>query len=249
MVGQHGVYCQSARTPGTPTMDIALVLEQIGDAKELRAERHRARTACMTHDRARTNRRHRALQPARAARAGRPWRPLSRARHQGAGARSRCVCCPRISPPTAAALIEQARGLTAAVASERHTLFDVGEHEGRVYIAFEFLRRDSRCASEMAGRAMNVRRAVEIAIQIADAVADAHAGGIRARRSQSGVDRDHRQGARQDSGVRAGRRRAASSTTVARPGCTTTNRPRRRAARRRTTGPTSIRSARSCTRC
>jgi hypothetical protein len=35
MVGQHGVYCQSARTPGRPVMDIALVLEQIGDAKEL----------------------------------------------------------------------------------------------------------------------------------------------------------------------------------------------------------------------
>ena len=35
MVGQHGVYCQSARLPGRPTMDIALVLEQIGDANEL----------------------------------------------------------------------------------------------------------------------------------------------------------------------------------------------------------------------
>jgi hypothetical protein len=35
MVGQHGVYCQSTRTPGKPTMDIAIVLEQIGDAKEL----------------------------------------------------------------------------------------------------------------------------------------------------------------------------------------------------------------------
>ena len=35
MVGQHGVYCQSARHPGRPTMDIAMVLEQIGDAKEL----------------------------------------------------------------------------------------------------------------------------------------------------------------------------------------------------------------------
>jgi len=35
MVGQHGVYCQSARHPGRPTMDIALVLDQIGDAKEL----------------------------------------------------------------------------------------------------------------------------------------------------------------------------------------------------------------------
>jgi hypothetical protein len=35
MVGQHGVYCQSTRFPGRPTLDIALVLEQIGDAKEL----------------------------------------------------------------------------------------------------------------------------------------------------------------------------------------------------------------------
>ena len=35
MIGQHGVYCQSARMPGRPTLDIAFVLEQIGDAKEL----------------------------------------------------------------------------------------------------------------------------------------------------------------------------------------------------------------------
>ena len=35
MVGQHGVYCQSTRMPGRPSMDISLVLEQIGDAKEL----------------------------------------------------------------------------------------------------------------------------------------------------------------------------------------------------------------------
>ena len=35
MVGQHGVYCQNARTPGRPTLDIAFIVEQIGDAKEL----------------------------------------------------------------------------------------------------------------------------------------------------------------------------------------------------------------------
>jgi hypothetical protein len=35
LVGQHGVYCQSARIPGCPKLDIALVIEQIGDAKEL----------------------------------------------------------------------------------------------------------------------------------------------------------------------------------------------------------------------
>jgi hypothetical protein len=35
MIGQHGIYCQSTRMPGKPALDIAMVLEQIGDAKEL----------------------------------------------------------------------------------------------------------------------------------------------------------------------------------------------------------------------
>lgn len=35
LVGQHGVYCQSARQPGKPAMDIQLVTGLIADAKEL----------------------------------------------------------------------------------------------------------------------------------------------------------------------------------------------------------------------
>jgi len=35
LVGQHCVYCRSERFPGQPKMDIALVLEQLNDAKEL----------------------------------------------------------------------------------------------------------------------------------------------------------------------------------------------------------------------
>lgn len=35
MVGQHGVYCQSARQPGKPAMDIQGVLQCLNDAKEL----------------------------------------------------------------------------------------------------------------------------------------------------------------------------------------------------------------------
>ncbi|MGH9621501.1 MAG: hypothetical protein ACRD45_17575, partial [Bryobacteraceae bacterium] len=35
LVGQHGVYCQSARQPGKPAMDIQLVSKSLGDAKEL----------------------------------------------------------------------------------------------------------------------------------------------------------------------------------------------------------------------
>ena len=35
LVGQHGVYCRSERFPGQPRMDVALVLEQLDDAKQL----------------------------------------------------------------------------------------------------------------------------------------------------------------------------------------------------------------------
>jgi serine/threonine-protein kinase len=74
-------------------------------------------------------------------------------------------------------LIAGARGLSALSHPNVTTLFDVGEHESRVYLAFEFQKGQSLRA-ESAGRPMNVRRAVEVAIQIADAVADAHAHGF-----------------------------------------------------------------------
>lgn len=35
LIGQHGVYCRSERFPGKPKMDIALILEQLDDAKQL----------------------------------------------------------------------------------------------------------------------------------------------------------------------------------------------------------------------
>jgi len=35
LVGQHGVYCQSSRHPGQPTMDVRLILQQIEDSKGL----------------------------------------------------------------------------------------------------------------------------------------------------------------------------------------------------------------------
>jgi hypothetical protein len=35
LVGQHGVYCQSARQPGNPAMDVQLIMKGITDAKEL----------------------------------------------------------------------------------------------------------------------------------------------------------------------------------------------------------------------
>ncbi len=35
LVGQHGVYCHSVRTPGKPAMDVELIAKSIADAKEL----------------------------------------------------------------------------------------------------------------------------------------------------------------------------------------------------------------------
>lgn len=74
-------------------------------------------------------------------------------------------------------LLDAARGLKGLSHPNVVTLFDVGEHEGRIYLVFEFVKGQSLRA-EMAGRMVNVRRAVELAVQVADAVADAHAAGF-----------------------------------------------------------------------
>ena len=81
------------------------------------------------------------------------------------------------SPAARSALLEQARVLIAFSHPNVTTVFDAAEHEGRVFLAFEYLKGQSLRA-EMGGRPMNVRRAVELAVQITDAVADAHAAGF-----------------------------------------------------------------------
>jgi serine/threonine-protein kinase len=73
-------------------------------------------------------------------------------------------------------LLESARSLIAMSHPNIITLYEIGQHEGRLFLAFEFLKGQSLRA-EMAGRPMNVRRAVEVAVQIADAIADAHSHG------------------------------------------------------------------------
>lgn len=75
-----------------------------------------------------------------------------------------------------AALLEQAQAIRSLSHPNITTLFDAGEHEGRCYLVFEFLKGRSLRA-EMGG-VMNVRRAVEIATHLADAVGDAHAAGF-----------------------------------------------------------------------
>ena len=57
------------------------------------------------------------------------------------------------------------------------TLFDAGEHEGRLYLAYEFVQGET-IRQQMNGAPMNPRHALDLAIQVADALADAHAVGV-----------------------------------------------------------------------
>ena len=57
------------------------------------------------------------------------------------------------------------------------TLFDVGESEGGCYLAYEFASGGT-LRKEMSGRPENPRRAVELAMQIADGSPTAHSGGV-----------------------------------------------------------------------
>src|SRR5690242_3578778 len=80
-------------------------------------------------------------------------------------------------PENRARLLEEAK--IAALLSHPNvsTLFDTGEADGHVYLAYEYAPgRPLR--EEMSGGAMNPRRALELAVQLADGVADAHSLGV-----------------------------------------------------------------------
>jgi serine/threonine-protein kinase len=57
------------------------------------------------------------------------------------------------------------------------TLFDVVEQDGQCYLAYEFAAGPS-LRDEMAGRPMNLRRAIELAAQVSDALAEGHSRGL-----------------------------------------------------------------------
>jgi eukaryotic-like serine/threonine-protein kinase len=75
------------------------------------------------------------------------------------------------------ALFDEARLATRVSHPNVATLFEVAEADGVSYFAYEFAS-GAPLRAEMAGRALNPRRAVELCIQIADGLADGHAAGI-----------------------------------------------------------------------
>ena len=75
------------------------------------------------------------------------------------------------------AFFEDARLATALSHPNIATLFDVGEHDADCYLVYEFASGIT-LRNENAGRSVNPRRAVELAVQIADALSDGHARGV-----------------------------------------------------------------------
>ena len=69
----------------------------------------------------------------------------------------------------------------AAAATLSHpniaSLWDVGEHEGRLYFAYEFVQGTTLRQLVSSGP-MNTRHALDLAVQLADALAEAHSRGV-----------------------------------------------------------------------
>jgi serine/threonine protein kinase len=73
--------------------------------------------------------------------------------------------------------LADARAATTLSHPNIAALYEIGEDHDRLFLVFEFVPGDT-LARLIAGRAINPRRAVDHAVQVADALADAHAAGI-----------------------------------------------------------------------
>ena len=95
----------------------------------------------------------------------------------------RTVALKLVSPAIAAdparlrRLLDAAAAATALSHPNIATLWDVGEADGFHYLAYEFAA-GRRLRDEAGGAAMNPRRALDLAVQIADGVADGHANDV-----------------------------------------------------------------------
>ena len=74
-------------------------------------------------------------------------------------------------------LLDDARAASALSHPNVATLFDVGHHDGRLYLVYEFVQ-GTTLRQQMANGAMNPRHAVDLAVQVAEAVAEAQKHGI-----------------------------------------------------------------------
>jgi serine/threonine protein kinase len=100
-----------------------------------------------------------------------------RARDTNLGRTVAVKVLPEIMPEHEAfleALLETSRRLMALSHPNIAMLFEIGQEGNRPYLVFEFVQ-GQHLASLINGRALHVRRALEFGINLADALADAHA--------------------------------------------------------------------------
>ena len=74
-------------------------------------------------------------------------------------------------------LVDDAQAATVLSHPNIATLFDAGHHEGRLYLAYEFIQ-GTTLRQQMTGTPMNTAHALELAVQVADALAEAHRRGV-----------------------------------------------------------------------
>jgi TolB-like protein len=80
-------------------------------------------------------------------------------------------------PERRARFLQEARAAAALSHPNIAALYEIGEDQGQLFLAFEFVPGET-LAQLIGGRPMNPRRAIDLAAQIADALADAHSEGI-----------------------------------------------------------------------
>jgi serine/threonine protein kinase len=73
--------------------------------------------------------------------------------------------------------VQDARAAMALSHPTLAAVYEIGEDQGELFVAIEFVPGEPLHAA-IGGRPMNPKRAIDFAVQIADALADAHAAGI-----------------------------------------------------------------------
>jgi serine/threonine protein kinase len=80
-------------------------------------------------------------------------------------------------PDRRARFLQDARAASALSHPNIAALYEIGEDQDQLFLVFEYVPGET-LKSVIAGRPLNPRRALDLAVQIADALADAHAEGI-----------------------------------------------------------------------
>lgn len=76
-----------------------------------------------------------------------------------------------------AAFLRDARAASVLSHPNIATLYEAGEDDGRLFLALEFVPGET-LTQAVAGRPLNPRRAIDFGVQLADALAEAHAAGM-----------------------------------------------------------------------